>query len=87
MNTTERIIATLNGEEVDRVPTFSILYDQNPAHQVLGYPKHHDADLINSRIGKIAIKRWGNKRLGRLFVQADVKKNIYYFICVPPRFS
>ena len=77
MNSIERVIATLNGEEVDRVPTFSILYDQNPAYQVLGYPKKYDADLFNSWYGKIALKRWGDKRIGRYVVKTDVKKGAY----------
>jgi len=77
MNPTERIFATLNGEEVDRVLTFSILYDQHPAHQVLGYPKLTDADLLNNKYVKFIIKRWGAKRLGKFFVKETVKKDVY----------
>ena len=60
MDPTEHIFATCKGEEVDRVPTMSILYDLNPIYQVLGYPKKTDADLINSWFGQFFLEKFGN---------------------------
>jgi len=77
MNPTERIIAVTEGKELDRVQTMSVLYDQHPAHQILGFPKRTDADLINSWYGQMFLKKWGNKRIGRFIAKQDVKRALY----------
>ena len=46
MNPIERVFAISEGKEVDRVPVLCFLYDEHPAHQVLGFPKKTDADFI-----------------------------------------
>ncbi len=38
MDPTERIIAVIEGRELDRVQTLSVLLDDNPIQQVLGKP-------------------------------------------------
>ena len=74
MDPTERIFATCQGEEIDRVPTMSILYDLNPIYQVLGYPKKTDADLINTWFGQFFLKKFGMSWLGRSIAKGDVYK-------------
>ncbi|TFG22809.1 MAG: hypothetical protein EU529_09390 [Promethearchaeota archaeon] len=74
MNPTERVISVSEGKEVDRVTTMSVLYDQHPAHQVLGFPKKTDKDLYESWYGQLFLKRFGMGLLGRKIAQKDVEK-------------
>ena len=69
MDPTERIFATCQGEEIDRVPTMSILYDLNPIYQVLGYPKKTDADLINTWFGQFFFKKIWNELVREKYSQ------------------
>lgn len=77
MNPTERILATTEGKEPDRVPTMSILTDLHPAHQILGFPKHTDKNLFDSKIGQFFLKKWGNGLFGQLIAKTDVNKEVY----------
>ncbi|TFF88940.1 MAG: hypothetical protein EU548_08270, partial [Promethearchaeota archaeon] len=74
MDPTERIIATCKGEEVDRVPTMSVMYDLHPIHQVLGFPKKYDADLMNSKVGQFFLKRLGMSKIGNYIAKKTVKE-------------
>lgn len=72
MNPTERIIAVTEGKELDRVQTMSILTDLHPAHQVLGFPKRTDADLLKTTLGKFVFNLFGS-----YFIKSDVNKTVY----------
>ncbi len=72
MNPTDRIIAVTEGKELERVQIMSILTDLHPAHQVLGFPKKTDADLLKKWYGKLALKL-----LGKLLIKSDVNKTVY----------
>ncbi|TFG29436.1 MAG: hypothetical protein EU532_03090 [Promethearchaeota archaeon] len=74
MNPTEPIFAVCEGKEVDRVPVLCFLYDEHPAHQILGFPKKTDADLMNTWYGQYILKRFGMGALGKSIAKRSVYK-------------
>jgi uroporphyrinogen decarboxylase len=80
MNPTERIIAAIEGQELERVPTFSYNIDLGPAYQVLGFPKISDEKLQKSWFGHLVTSRFGMGWVMRAFMKAKVKRIM--FTCV-----
>jgi hypothetical protein len=80
MNPTERIIAAIEEQELERVPTFFYNIDLGPAYQVLGFPKISDAKLQKSAIGRFVMSRFGMGWVMRAFMKAKVKRIM--FTCV-----
>ncbi|MFX0100006.1 MAG: uroporphyrinogen decarboxylase family protein [Candidatus Hodarchaeota archaeon] len=77
MDPTERIIAVVDGEELDRVQTLSVLTDLQPVYQVLGRPLVQDGKLLSSWLGRTLLDRWGTGWLGRALVRDDVNKTVF----------
>ena len=61
MDPTERIIAVIEGRELDRVQTLSVLLDDNPIQQVLGRPLIKDKYLFFNPLSRYILDRWGLK--------------------------
>jgi uroporphyrinogen decarboxylase len=76
MDPTGRIIAAIEGFELDRVPTMSILTDLSPAYQILGFPRLTDADIVQRWWGKILLNHFGMRWPGRLFLRSDMEKAV-----------
>jgi len=66
MNPTERVIATIEGREPDRVPTFSYYMDNHPVEQVLGKQLLASSFMILNPIAGFVYEHWG-KSLKRFF--------------------
>jgi hypothetical protein len=79
-NPTDRILAVLEGQELDRVQTFAYLTDKGPAYQIIGFPKITDAQVMKSWIGRLMTSRFGMGRLCRAFMATEVKTLM--FTCV-----
>ncbi len=58
---TERIISVIEGKELDRVQTLSVLFDDNAIQQVLGAPPIKDATIFFNPISKLILDKWGMK--------------------------
>ena len=58
---TERIISVIEGKELDRVQTLSVLFDDNAIQQVLGAPLIKDATIFFNPISKLILDKWGMK--------------------------
>ncbi len=67
MNPTERIIAAIDGMELERVPTLSVILDDHPLNQVLGFPLIKTWDLLSIPAVRFILDKWGMK-LGGFFV-------------------
>ncbi len=61
MNPTERIMAVLDGQELDRVQTFYPAFDEYPTQQVLGKPAISGETLFINRLAGFVFDRWGMK--------------------------
>lgn len=73
MNPTERIIATLEGKEVDRVPTFCAMVEDRTFNEVLGRPLISQEKMMTNPVVKFALDRWGKKLSKNLF-QAELNR-------------
>jgi uroporphyrinogen decarboxylase len=67
MSPTERIIAVIDGNELDTVQTFSVLLDDHPIQQVLGEPFIKDTTLLLNPVSRLFLDRWG-VRISRFLV-------------------
>lgn len=67
MDPTERVIAAIDGKELGQVPTLSVILDDHPLNQVLGFPRIEPWKIISHPITKFILDRWGMK-LGQLVV-------------------
>jgi uroporphyrinogen decarboxylase len=61
MELTERIVRTIEGKEVDRVPTFSASLDDWPVQQVLGKPLIPARYLFLNPLSRLILNKWGIK--------------------------
>jgi len=55
MNPTERVMAVLEGQELDRVQTLSVILDEHPIHQILGFPSIKDATLLFNPVSRFLL--------------------------------
>jgi len=74
MNPIERVFAISEGKEVDRVPVLCFLYDEHPAHQVLGFPKKTDADIFKTWFAQLILKKFGMGLVGKSIAKGIVDK-------------
>lgn len=67
MNPTERIVASIEGRETDRVPTFSYYLDSYPVEQVLGKSLLARSFMLQNPVAGIFLNALG-KRVGGLML-------------------
>lgn len=73
MDPTERIFRVTEGFEVDHVPTMCLLYDSQPAFQILGEPRYKDADLLETKIGRYILRKFGMGKIGTIIARRSTK--------------
>jgi uroporphyrinogen decarboxylase len=73
MNPTERIIRTLEGKPVDRVPTFCAMVEDRTFNEVLGHPLISQEKMLTSPLVQFALDRWG-KALSKNLFQAELNR-------------
>jgi hypothetical protein len=61
MDPTERIIAAIDGKEVDRVPTFSYYLDYGPVQQVIGKSVIGRSFLMMNPVTGFVLDLWGRR--------------------------
>ena len=71
MDPTERIFRTIEGKDVDRVPTFSSNLDDWPVQQVLGRPLIPPKYIYLNPVSKLILDKWG-KKLKKILVDPFV---------------
>ncbi|RPJ80565.1 MAG: hypothetical protein EHJ94_06215, partial [Deltaproteobacteria bacterium] len=71
MNPTERIIRTLEGKPVDRVPTFCAMVEDRTFNEVLGHPPISQEKILTNPLVQFALDRWG-KALSKNLFQAEL---------------
>ncbi len=69
MDPTERVIAVIDGKELDRVQTLSVILDEHPIHQVLGFPFIKDGTLLFSPVGRFCIDKL---KLGKYITSSTI---------------
>lgn len=69
MNPTERIIAVIEGQELDRVQTLSVILDEHPIHQVLGFPMINDATMLFNPVGRFLMD---HTKLGKYLMASTI---------------
>ncbi len=75
MNPTERIIRTLEGKEVDRIPFMSAGFETKTSNDVLGKPLLSQERMMYFPLNKYLIDRFG-PALTNLFVRPAAKKDM-----------
>ena len=58
LSPTERVVATIDGRELERVQTLSVVLDDYPLQQILGRPLVKDKWLLWNPVSKAALKHW-----------------------------
>ena len=71
MDPTERIFRTIEGKDIDRVPTFSSNLDDWPVQQVLGKPLVPPKYIYLNPLSKLILDKWG-KKLKKILVDPFV---------------
>jgi uroporphyrinogen decarboxylase len=71
---TECIIRTSEGKKIDRVPTMCLLYDSHPASQIMGEPRFKDVDLLENRVGRFILNKFGMGTIGTMIARMSSKK-------------
>jgi uroporphyrinogen-III decarboxylase len=61
MNPTERILAVIEGKELDHVQTFCASVENWTAQQVLGIPRISQTTLMTNPLARFVFDRWGKK--------------------------
>ncbi len=57
MNPTERIIRTLEGKPVDRVPTFCAMVEDRTSNEVLGHPLISQEKMLTNPLVQFTLDR------------------------------
>jgi uroporphyrinogen decarboxylase len=73
MNPTERIIRTLEGKPVDRVPAFCAMVEDRTFNEVLGHPPISQEKILTNPLVQFALDRWG-KALSKNLFQAELNR-------------
>ena len=69
MNPTERVMAVLEGQELDRVQTLSVILDEHPIHQILGFPSVKDATLLFNPVSRFLLD---HTNIGKYVMQSTI---------------
>ena len=64
MDPTERVIATIDGKETDRVATFSYYLDYGPVQQVIGKSMIGKSFMMMNPVTGFILDRWGKSLSG-----------------------
>ena len=73
MHAIERILNTLEGKPVDRVPTFCAMVEDRTFNEVLGKPLISQETLLKNPLSRFFLDRWGT-RLTKLVFQPEVNR-------------
>lgn len=73
MDPVERIIRTLEGKPVDRVPSFGAMVEDRTFNEVLGAPLISQEQRMNNPLTRFVLDRWGAKLPKSLF-QAELNR-------------
>lgn len=71
MDNTQRIIRTLEGKPVDRVPTFCASLEERTVNEVLGQPLIQTKHILGNPVTRALLNKWG-PRLTRPFIQPQI---------------
>jgi uroporphyrinogen decarboxylase len=73
MHPIERVLNTMEGKPVDRVPTFCAMVEDRTFNEVLGKPLIPQEKLMRNPLARFILDRWGPKLPKRVF-QAEVNR-------------
>ena len=73
MHAIERVLKTLEGKPVDRVPTFCAMVEDRTFHEVLGKPLISQELLMTNPVARFVLDRWGPS-LSRPVFQAELNR-------------
>ncbi|MCX5850452.1 MAG: hypothetical protein NT072_00105 [Deltaproteobacteria bacterium] len=73
MNPIERVLKTMEGKPVDRVPTFCAMVEDRTFNEVLGKPLISQEKLMRNPLARFILDRWGRK-LPKLVFQGEVNR-------------
>jgi hypothetical protein len=73
MSSVERVIRTMEGKPVDRVPVFCPMMDTRTAYEVLGKPLFSGKAMMNWRITRFLFDNWGTALTDLLFMPNLIK--------------